>query len=287
MKFNDPYPYTFSWKGNIAVILIISVFVGGFLAVFQPFGLQNTAIPGKIFILLGYGLVNMVILSFDLLVVPMLLPKLFTETRWKVVHQIAFLIFIVFTIGLGNYYYSRYFFGFPPGGASGVLLFQFYTLVIAIFPITVVTILNYNRHLRRNLGLAGDMRRKVEEMPPHPERTDKIISIPVFSKDEKLEVRLSDLFYLHAEGNYIKVLSKRENKIHSTVIRSTMKTIEAELREYFPPLARTHRSYIVNIDLIEDVSGNSQGLLMDLKGLDHKVPVSRGYVERVKELLSL
>jgi len=66
MKLSDPYPYTFSISGNIIIILLISIFVGGFLAVFQPFGLSTASVPDKVLILLGYGLVNLVIFSLGI-----------------------------------------------------------------------------------------------------------------------------------------------------------------------------------------------------------------------------
>ena len=284
MKFRDLYPYNYSVKANLAIIILISIFVGGFLVLFQPFGLQSSNIPGKIFVLLGYGLVNFVVLSFDLLLLPLFLPRLFSERKWKVGHQVVFLLFIVFTVGLGNYYYTRYFFNFPSGGVRGVILFQLYTLIIAIFPITVITMTNYNRHLKRNLAMAGDMNNSVEEMVQSAGKMDATVRIPMSSKDEGLNVKLSDLFFLQAEGNYIKVYRKVDGKITSTVIRSTMKMIESALKDFFPPLVRTHRSYIVNIGLVEEVRGNSQGLLLQLQGLTEKVPVSRAYARRVKDL---
>lgn len=285
MKLSDPYPYTFSISGNIIIILLISVFVGGFLAVFQPFGLSTASIPDKVLVLMGYGLVNLVILSFDLLLLPLMLPGLFTERKWKVVNQIVFLLFIIFTVGLGNYFYTRYFFGYPQGGIRGLVLFQLYTLVIGLFPITYLTILNYNRHLKRNLRLAGNMKQAISSKKQAPGSVETIVVVPSSSKDN-LEVALDNLIYLQAEGNYIKVCYKNNDQIKCDLVRSTMKTTQDSLIKYFPPLLRIHRSYIVNTSYVDDVTGNSQGLLLKLTATEEKVPVSRGYVDKVREFFS-
>jgi DNA-binding LytR/AlgR family response regulator len=190
-------------------------------------------------------------------------------------------------VGLGNYYYTKYFFGFPGGGIKGVLLFQLYTLVIGIFPVTFLTLLNYNRHLKKNLVMAGNVKKDIlSHKTDHVKQIDDKVTIPSSSKNEEFRVMLNHLYYLQSEGNYIRVCFSKDGNIELKLVRSTMKTAERKLSGSFPPLIRSHRSYIINSDLIDDVSGNSQGLLLTLKGLDEKVPVSRGYVDKVRSILS-
>ncbi|NNK69400.1 MAG: LytTR family transcriptional regulator [Flavobacteriaceae bacterium] len=48
---------------------------------------------------------------------------------------------------------------------------------------------------------------------------------------------------------------------------------------------RCHRSYIINVDHVQHISGNLQGYQLELSGFQDLVPVSRSYTRRIKTLL--
>ena len=57
------------------------------------------------------------------------------------------------------------------------------------------------------------------------------------------------------------------------MIRSSLKRLEEQLP--YPEMYRCHRTYIVQLRNVENVSGNSQGYRLHLKHLPHSIPVSR------------
>jgi len=286
MKLSDPYPFTYSCRGNIIVILLISVFVTGFLIVFEPFGLQGVREDYKIMVFGGYGLVNLLILSFNLLVLPRILPGLFNERRWSVLYQVLFLVWIVFTIGLGNFVYSKIMFGFPANGVRGILLFQFYTLVIGIFPIILITITNYNRLLKRNMARAAEMKLAFSSGEDRGIKSGSMIAITSASKNEDISINPQNFLFAGSEGNYVQFVWKNEGDIEKTLIRTTLTRAEEDLRSVSPPVVRVHRSFLVNISHISDVKGNAQGLVLQLKDSDLSVPVSRNYIPSFKALFN-
>ena len=55
-----------------------------------------------------------------------------------------------------------------------------------------------------------------------------------------------------------------------------------------PKFYRTHRSYIVNLDIVKEVEPWFNGTyILKIKDLSFKVPVSRNNVKEFKELLTI
>ncbi|NRA11079.1 MAG: LytTR family transcriptional regulator, partial [Crocinitomicaceae bacterium] len=49
---------------------------------------------------------------------------------------------------------------------------------------------------------------------------------------------------------------------------------------------KTHRSYVVNLDAVEDVQGNAQGYVLSLTNTDERVPVARNHVNDFNLLMN-
>jgi DNA-binding LytR/AlgR family response regulator len=111
------------------------------------------------------------------------------------------------------------------------------------------------------------------------------IEIIAENQKDRLQLPVKDLLFIQSEGNYISIFHKEETEIRRSLLRNTLKNIEKELGSFSPPLFKTHRSYIVNLDLVENIKGNSQGLQLYLSELDDFVPVSRSYINSVREAL--
>ncbi|WP_271766482.1 LytR/AlgR family response regulator transcription factor [Aquimarina algiphila] len=92
-------------------------------------------------------------------------------------------------------------------------------------------------------------------------------------KDHHFErVPLAEILFLQADSNYCTVYTKSDRFVYSTVL----KNIEAQLP--INRFLRTHRSYVVNIDLVSGFEGN-----MLFIG-DKKVPVSKTHRDHVFKL---
>ncbi len=78
------------------------------------------------------------------------------------------------------------------------------------------------------------------------------------------EVSPNDILFIKSEGAYIEIQTTKKRILQ----RKLLKEIEDELPEIF---VRTHRSYIVNRDYIDQRSAT------ELKVHEHTIPVSRSY----------
>ena len=67
------------------------------------------------------------------------------------------------------------------------------------------------------------------------------------------------------------------------MIRTTIKFLSEQLSQF--GMIRTHRSYLVNPDAVSKVTGNAQGLKLSLRDSEAIVPVSRKYIEVVRDHL--
>jgi two-component system LytT family response regulator len=88
---------------------------------------------------------------------------------------------------------------------------------------------------------------------------------------------VSDIWWIGAEENYVRICTEKENHF----LRETMTHLEERLdREMF---LRVHRSAIVNLKYVKEVRSESNGDFAVVLVNGQKVPMSRSYRSRVSE----
>ena len=113
-------------------------------------------------------------------------------------------------------------------------------------------------------------------------KTDKNSSGEVQISNAEIDFDVKNMLFAKAEGNYVELYFKDGNK---TLDRITIKGLEAILRkEVF--IVKTHRSYLVNINYIQNVSGNAQGYKIQLSHFSEKIPVSRNMIYAFNEKMN-
>ncbi|NVK84609.1 MAG: response regulator [Cytophagia bacterium] len=105
----------------------------------------------------------------------------------------------------------------------------------------------------------------------------KVIQDSIFLKvDSKLiKVKIDDILYIEAKGDY--ALFKTKEKGH--IVHTTMKRVEERLSDY--NFAKVHRSYVINLSKIVDIEESN--LLIDNK----VIPISRANKEALIQRLNL
>jgi len=274
----QPYPLTGSkWK----IVISISTFIALFMFVFQPFGFSEYNGSNKTSIGLGYGLVTLITLVLDLYGIQYLFKSWFSKKDWTVFRQLTWLIWIIFSIGMGNFIYSSML--LLCWSWNIFLSFQFFTLAIGIIPIIIITILQQNFMLAQNLQAAQEFNSslglKAEVSDPD------LVCLIADNEKDKLEVESSNVLYIESTGNYIEVFYTLEEKLKNIVLRSTLKRTESQLENH-PSFQKCHRAFIVNTNKIIQVKGNSQGLRLALKNTIIEIPVSRNFAKALKEKLN-
>ena len=102
--------------------------------------------------------------------------------------------------------------------------------------------------------------------------------------NEHVTLEVSNLLYIEAVGNYVKVCQLQGNEVHTSMLRATMKQMEDSLQAY-PMIVRCHRAFMVNLGQVEQISSISRAMQLVMRHSHDAIPVSRSNVNKLKELL--
>ena len=102
--------------------------------------------------------------------------------------------------------------------------------------------------------------------------------------NEHVSLDISDLLYIEAVGNYVKVTQLHDGEVKTNMLRATMKQMEDSLQAY-PMIVRCHRAFMVNLAQVEQISSNSRAMQLVMRHSHDSIPVSRSNVNKLKELL--
>ena len=102
--------------------------------------------------------------------------------------------------------------------------------------------------------------------------------------NEHVSLDISDLLYIEAVGNYVKVTQLHDGEVKTNMLRATMKQMEDSLQAY-PMIVRCHRAFMVNLGQVEQISSNSRAMQLVMRHSHDAIPVSRSNVNKLKELL--
>ncbi len=284
----SPYPFEPSPFSNLLYGLGSGLFIWLFFTVFEPLGFSLIPAAPRRALFIGYGLVTGLAIVLNGLLLPRLMPRFFREENWNLLRQILWMSWVTLTIGLGAYWLSgavcaRY--GLPAQWVRlrAIVLDTFF---IAIFPITVINLLNYARLQRRNVRVVAEANRHLDHphAPSSPAVADAtLVEVVAENGRDSLRVALADLLYIQAEENYVRVHA-RGGKPAQPLLRSSLSRVERQLRPFHPRLFRCHRACIVNTAQIARVAGNAQGLKLTLKDSPAVIPVARRYVDEFRRV---
>ncbi len=269
-----PYPFSEDLKRNAKVIFFISVSVLIFLLLFQPLEISELGDKEKIYLVVGLGAITFLSLSINLLVLPSIIPHIFLHREWTIWKEILWNLWLLFTIAFG--YFLMY-------KTLGILEFNFSMIIkmllFAIIPITSLIVFNHNRLLYQHLKTANDLNAKLKNSKMDDE---KLVHFDSEYQKDKLSIKARLLILIRSADNYIEIFWKDGAKVKSQLIRSTLLKAQALLADY-NYFFKCHRSYVVNINHIDRVEGNSQGYKLYFDELDFEVPVSKASIKELKD----
>lgn len=274
----QPFPKAENkWK----IIIFISLFVAVFLIIFQPFSINLYKGSNKLIILSGYGLITFFILVFDMIVLENIFKKFYDERNWKIWKEFVSLIWVIFTIGLGNALYTSIVFDFHfEVGLKFYIIFQLFTLVVGFIPITVL-IVSKQKYLSNKYAIsAKDVNTKLDKEKTASPVNHKIKILGDNLKDF-VEIDINDFLFIESSGNYIEVHYLKDEKETRKTLRNTIKN-SLNFFDEINEVLQCHRAFIVNSSKIINAKGNSQGLRLALEKCDVEIPVSRNYVDLVR-----
>ncbi|KPH64998.1 LytTR family transcriptional regulator [Pseudoalteromonas sp. NEC-BIFX-2020_002] len=261
---------------------LVTLFV---LFVFQPFGTTNDTTPYKLLRLSGYGLVTFcALLLAGAIEISLTRLTLNSTLLLIMIPAVYVLITAVFNHGyfvvavLGRWHWQNQ------------LLFIGYTLAIGLLPISFMLLVN--RHAKQTV-LTTDTTEKASSnqsvcnvLEGSDVTPPRLITLIGDNKSDRLTVAPADIIFIKSADNYCELAIKENEGVCHTLLRVTLTGLLKQLPENIF-IYRCHRSYAVNLELVMASKGNAGGLQLTMLSSDIAVPVSRTYVDAIKQALLL
>ncbi|MDZ7934123.1 MAG: LytTR family DNA-binding domain-containing protein [Emticicia sp.] len=276
-------PYPFGEKSNTR-LLIQSIgegaFIAFFLIFFQPFGISEWQDPNKNWYLASYGIITALCGMILRFVVFKAFPKYHSETTWNVGKEILSVMLLILMIAAGNVVFSGLVFKLN-NGISSFFWMLLVVMTIGIFPATFGVMLNYIIQLKKyNQPIIVQHFTQPTENKPVIE--SKALKLMAENEKDFLEFDAENLFYIESSDNYSTVCFEKNQKLQKELLRSSLTRLEGQIST--ENIVRCHRSFIVNLDKVEKITGNAQGYKLHLTIPELLVPVARKYSEVVERL---
>ncbi len=286
---NRPYP---QYGKPCQIILFSVVFVVLMLIVFEPFHYRLDSIV-QFGILIHFVLITVLGTAIPLILFPKIFKRFYVPDKWTIGKHIVnnLLLILLLSIevilyeqvllpGLTIEHTSASFLG--EGYARIILTDLLVAFSIAIAPIGFTFVLTRIGILNRNLQDALVLNKVLSDRIKSTIKEDEKTITLNGSTKEQLETIPDNILYIEAADNYMDIYYSEEREIRHKLLRSTIKQIEEQLRDY-SFFVRCHRAYIVNVNHINNIEGNAQGYKLKLLNVSKEIPVSRTYMQVLKE----
>lgn len=113
-------------------------------------------------------------------------------------------------------------------------------------------------------------------------KSQKVNKIPIWKGDKIILINISDILYCQVQDGELILHTSGE----SFIMNDTLTNIESKLP--LDMFFKTHRSFIVNITKVSEVSSYfNNTLVIKLEGSSVELPVSRSNVKHFKEMLKI
>lgn len=274
-----PFPFIESLRDKLFISFISGCVVLLFLVMFQPFGIDT--VHENIYLYLsGYGVITMGAVGLSLILLPMSLPGIFNYDKWNIGKNILLIIWVLVIITLFNYAYGEYIVNrnyvdaLIHNDRTGLLSWIFMTFSVGIFPVLFIVYFAERQFLKRNQRIADEINKGIHKPAIDYEGMRVTLESGI---NKSFEISTSELICIQAEGgNYSTVYWQTGSDLSKELLRLTLLNF---LKKVGPDknIVRCHKSYIVNLDKVENVRGNARSLTLEIKGLDFEIPVSRSF----------
>jgi hypothetical protein len=278
---NQPYPFNTDNRSYLKVILVFGVFVAVFLMVFQPFGVHQLDGINLVLVSCSFGLVTVFSLLLMLGIIN-LFPVEFHDDKWTLGKEIGYSLVNFFLVGNANYLFVEY------GWYSRIISFDyggmmFATFTVGFFPYLFMLLTQHMRLLNRNAKEAASL---TKQLQPNLDKQKKNYVLKGENEGEVVSFELDQLLYVASSGNYIEVMLRTDSGLNKAVLRSTLARVEAVLEDE-NQVYRCHRTYLVNLNNVVKITGNSQGYRLLLNAWEDEIPVARTKNQEFKSRLNL
>lgn len=282
--FKKPYFFISDIKLILEISTTIGAFIFLFLYIFEPFGMYGVY-NNTFFYPLGFGLITFFTTILAFICMPLLFENTFSNDGWTVGKNIIFLFCLVLSIAIFNWFYNNNV--QITVEESPLITFKemvSYTFTLGCFPVLFYMYVSEKIYREKRVKTSEEIMKY--KMPKIVEENENILTFFGSNKNENISFKLNDLIYISSQGNYASFFINSNTGIKELVIRNTLTSITSDLTIY-KNIIRCHKSYIINTNYVDSISGNARGHFLTTTTLPQKIPVSRSFSkENLRKLIN-
>ena len=287
MVLNRPFPLDTPSRQTFRYTFYAALCVFLILVLLKPFGLDELKSSTLLFHGTLYALVTFICSTANTFLLPRIFPAIYREEKWTVGKELLHMCWHLIPIVIGNWLLTHWLY---KNSLSWHNLFNFLwiTFVVGIFPLWLNVLLKQQRLLKKYQAGASRLDEQLNQPASTPQATTPLPEMVIFTNEngkEQFPLSPGDILYITAADNYVRIFFLKDHQPTSHLLRNTLRKAE-EIVSPFSQFFRCHRAYIVNLSVVEHVSGNAQGYKLQLKDADELIPVSRNLNGQLTEKLN-
>ena len=272
-----PYYFNPSVSFKFKISFSIGLFVFLFLYIFKPFylvSLENVLLQYTA----GIGITTFFGVFFFLYIPALIFKDYFNEDNWTIGRNLFLIIVGILLTGiliwsLGNVFKNQY-------NLKNISLirFLFYTYLVGTLPVVFFIFINEKNVREKRKKRAENINKyKKEKLEIKIKKLPTNVVIFSDNKKESINFNIDDLVYITSQGNYASFFLRiNKEGLKEKILRVTLSKINTSLKGY-SNIIRCHKSYIVNINYINDITGNARGYILKSEIISINIPVSRSF----------
>lgn len=269
------------FKRDLGLFLSISFGIFLFILFFQPFPLGEFDFNNRLLFVAGLAGIVFFLMVTIRLIIPIWHnePEVEHEKMEWPLYLTGFLIWSLTSVAYA--FYLRY-----VGGVEISFHLMFKAVLICLAPAVILHIKDMIFELhRKNNALAGEISHLRQKIKLYSDdHLTSTISFASESGSELLELVLAEVVFIRSADNYIEVAYREGDAFKKHLLRNTLKNIEFQLKPH-PFFVRIHRTCIVNMHYAHRLERKNTSYWLALKEHEEKLPISRQYLLRVRELI--
>jgi hypothetical protein len=238
----------------------LGLFLSFIIIFLEPFDTNEYESNYRLPLLLGFGIVLSLLFFIHSSIEKIWFKRL--NRTWLVSYEILSITIFFALAGTAIYAYNH----FVVNGLEYTLESHvwYYTHIVSVMIPVIAPMLIF-------------LRQKFGELTVPVSENEVLISGE--NKNEILKLEKNELLYVKAVENYIEIFFvDSTNKLQSKTFRQTLSKVHLQI----PFLEKCHRSYLVNLNTIKEIQGNSQGAKIAFHQDEITIPLSKTLYKSVK-----
>ncbi|SDB50340.1 transcriptional regulator, LytTR family [Flavobacteriaceae bacterium MAR_2010_188] len=272
---NQPYPFYFKGKKLFQISVVIFSLSFFFNYVFEPFEVNEPELKFSYF---WVSIIHSLSPFLALIPVSLFVSKNHKKVEnWKLKYEFTFIAVLLLLTGIIQFLLRDLLYDNPENWSWFYLKEEIInTIYVGSILAFIIVSANLNIQFFKNSEKASTFNSKLKNSSASNSISEVFIETEL--KSENFKLNLQDFVFAKSQGNYVELYVVENSRTKPILKRLKLKDLEIIL-EPFNHIIRTHRSYLLNTDYIENVYGNAQGYKIQLKDCEDIVPVSRNYLE--------